>query len=86
MNVSNKKEKLEKCIIKYNLDPNEILYMGDDTPDIECMKMVGVSTCPSDAIPDIKNIAKYISPVKGGDGCVRDVIEKVLKLNGHWPA
>ena len=62
----------------------EILYMGDDLPDLPLMKQVGLSCCPNDAMNEIKAVVKYISPVKGGWGCVRDVIEKVLKINDHW--
>ena len=59
--------------------------MGDDIPDFSCMQIAGLSCCPNDAVADIKKTANYISPFNGGEGCVRDVIEKVLKLNGHWP-
>ncbi len=62
----------------------EVLYMGDDMPDYEVMRRVGLPCCPSDAVPEIKEVAIYTSPVKGGDGCARDVLEKVLKLNGKW--
>lgn len=62
----------------------EVLYMGDDLPDIPIMSKVGLSACPADAVSEVKSIVKYISPVNGGWGCVRDVIEKVLKVNGHW--
>jgi len=62
----------------------QVLYMGDDLPDIPLMNKVGLSCCPADAVSEIKSIVKYISPVNGGGGCVRDVIEKVLKVNGHW--
>jgi 3-deoxy-D-manno-octulosonate 8-phosphate phosphatase (KDO 8-P phosphatase) len=62
----------------------EVLYMGDDLPDIPIMSKVGLSACPADAVSEVKNIVKYISPINGGWGCVRDVIEKVLKVNGHW--
>jgi 3-deoxy-D-manno-octulosonate 8-phosphate phosphatase (KDO 8-P phosphatase) len=64
--------------------PEEVLYMGDDLPDLEVMKFVGLSCCPADAVPEIRQAAKYISPFDGGEACVRDVIEKVLKQNGHW--
>lgn len=84
MSVPNKKERLEKCVRKYKLDLSEVLFMGDDIPDYQCLQMVGLPTCPQDAINEVKNISKYISPLKGGEGCVRDVIEKVLKLNGQW--
>jgi 3-deoxy-D-manno-octulosonate 8-phosphate phosphatase (KDO 8-P phosphatase) len=63
---------------------DEVLYMGDDLPDLALMKKVGLSCCPADAVSEVKNIVTYISPVNGGWGCVRDVIEKVLKANGHW--
>ena len=69
---------------KPDLNEDGILYMGDDIPDIEVMKRVGLPCCPSDAVPEVKEISHYISPYKGGEGCVRDVIEKILKLNGRW--
>ena len=62
----------------------EVLYMGDDLPDMPLMNKVGLSCCPADAVNEVKSIVKYISPINGGWGCVRDVIEKVLKVNGHW--
>lgn len=62
----------------------EVLYMGDDLPDIPLMNKVGLSCCPADAVNEVKGIVKYISPINGGWGCVRDVIEKTLKVNGHW--
>ena len=63
---------------------SHVLYMGDDMPDLEVMKRVYLPCCPSDACAEIKSIASYISPLSGGKGCVRDVIEKVLKLNNKW--
>lgn len=66
------------------LNPEEVLYMGDDIPDYEVMKQVGLPTCPADAAPEIKEISTYISPKKGGCGCGRDVIEEVLKAQGKW--
>lgn len=67
-----------------SVDLPSSLYMGDDMPDLACMKMVFLPACPADACPEIQEIARYISPLKGGEGCARDVIEKVLKLNGDW--
>jgi 3-deoxy-D-manno-octulosonate 8-phosphate phosphatase (KDO 8-P phosphatase) len=69
---------------KYDLKPEEVLYMGDDLPDYEVMKQVGVPCCPADAVEEIKSAAHYISPFSGGKGCVRDVIEQVLRLHGRW--
>lgn len=68
----------------YDLSPDEVLYMGDDIPDLKVMQLVGIPTCPADATEDIKAIASYVSPFKGGRTAVRDVIEKVLKIQGKW--
>ena len=84
MNVTNKRDVLLAFVTKENLTWPEILYMGDDIPDFATMQMAGLACCPADAVPEIKNISHYISPLDGGRGCVRDVIEKVLKLNEHW--
>jgi 3-deoxy-D-manno-octulosonate 8-phosphate phosphatase (KDO 8-P phosphatase) len=71
-------------IAKYNLHPREIVYMGDDLPDYQLMKIAGIATCPFDAAIDIQQICHYISPFPGGRGCVRDIIEKTLKLQDKW--
>ena len=68
----------------HEIDPLKTLYMGDDLNDYEVMQKVGLPCCPADACPEILQISNYVSPVKGGDGCVRDVIEKVMKLHGKW--
>jgi len=81
---SNKKEAFEDFIYKYDISPAEILYMGDDLPDFEVMKIAGIPTCPADAVEEIKAISIYISDRVGGQGCIRDVIEQVLKLQGKW--
>ena len=69
---------------QYTLEWKEILYMGDDLPDIPLLEKVGLPCCPEDAVPEVRAVSKYISSRSGGKGCVRDVIEKVLKLNDHW--
>jgi 3-deoxy-D-manno-octulosonate 8-phosphate phosphatase (KDO 8-P phosphatase) len=84
LGIANKKEVLEAYIFQHKLKWDEILYMGDDIPDLECMQLVGLPCCPADAAIEIKLVSKYISPIEGGKGCGRDVIEKVLKLNGTW--
>ncbi len=66
----------------HNYVSTDILYMGDDFPDFEVMQLVGYPSCPSDAEPDIINISKYISPFRGGQGCVRDIIQKTLLAKG----
>ena len=85
MKVKNKEKVLNDYIEKNNCRPEEILFMGDDIPDYNCMQIAGFACCPNDAAVEIKQISSYISPFKGGYGCVRDVIEKVLKLNNDWP-
>ncbi len=82
--AQNKLQHYEKLLDEHGLDEDGILYMGDDIPDYEVMRRVGLPCCPNDAVPEIREIAKYISPFKGGEGCVRDVLEKVLKLSGLW--
>ena len=84
LGTHHKKEKLLKYVQQHDLKWEEILFMGDDIPDYTAMQLVGLPCCPADAVNEIKQIARYISPVNGGCGCGRDVIEKVLKLNGHW--
>ena len=79
-----KTEDLENLKKKYNLRNEEILYMGDDIPDFQIMKMVGLPCCPVDAADEIKEIALYVSDRKGGEGCVRDVIEQVMRAQKTW--
>ena len=80
----NKLKHYEALLDQYDLQEEGILFMGDDLPDYEVMRRVGLACCPNDAAPEIMSISKYISPYKGGEGCVRDVLEKVMKLNGVW--
>lgn len=84
LDVKDKKAFLDNYLKEHNLHWEEILFMGDDLPDIAVLQMAGVACCPADAVMEVKRISKYISPIRGGYGCVRDVIEKVLKLNDHW--
>jgi len=84
LGVKNKIETFEKFIEKYHLDPEQVVYMGDDIPDFKVMQRVGVPVCPADAAEEIKTISLYISDKKGGEGCVRDIIEQVLKVQGKW--
>jgi 3-deoxy-D-manno-octulosonate 8-phosphate phosphatase (KDO 8-P phosphatase) len=84
MAVLDKAAFITNFIATNKLKTEEVLYMGDDLPDLPAMSVVGLSTCPSDAAPEIVAVVKYISSVKGGEGCARDVIEQVLKVNGHW--
>jgi 3-deoxy-D-manno-octulosonate 8-phosphate phosphatase (KDO 8-P phosphatase) len=83
----NRQEKLnayEEYIQAYELDEGEILYMGDDLPDYPVMRRVGLPVCPNDAAHELLEIAQYVSPLAGGMGCARDVIQKVMLLHGTW--
>lgn len=84
LRVGNKVEVFEKFLKEKNIIPAQVLYMGDDMPDYEVMKLVGIASCPIDAVDEIKQISHYISPRKGGETAVRDVIEKVLKVQQNW--
>ena len=76
------------CYMDYlrmnGLKDEEVLFMGDDLPDHEIMTRTGVAACPNDAVPEIKEICQYISPRNGGEGCVRDIIEQVMRVQGKW--
>jgi 3-deoxy-D-manno-octulosonate 8-phosphate phosphatase (KDO 8-P phosphatase) len=82
--VQNKLKPYEEYLDAMDIDESGILFLGDDIPDLPVMKRVGLAACPCDAVPEVKRISHYVSPIKGGEGCVRDVIEKVMKLRGHW--
>lgn len=84
LEVTDKKGLLQQYIVEHGLRAEQVIFMGDDIPDLEAMKAAGLPCCPEDAVPEIKAVAQYISFARGGQGCVRDVIEKVMKLNGHW--
>lgn len=84
MGVKNKTAILQQFIEAEGIQLSEVLFMGDDMPDWEVMKIVGVSACPFDAVDEIQTISTYISPLKGGKGCVREVIEKVMKIQEKW--
>ena len=84
LGVEHKLETLKGVMKEKGLEPANVLYMGDDIPDYHAMKYCGVATCPADAAEEIKAVSHYISHLRGGEGCARDVIEQVLKVQGHW--
>jgi len=84
LGAHHKTEQLDEYFDVYDIKPENVLYMGDDIPDLPPMKLIGLPCCPQDAVPEIKNISKYISHKNGGKGCVRDVIEQVLKVQEKW--
>lgn len=84
MNCDDKLNALIDYMAEYSLKKEEILYIGDDIPDLAAMKSCGMAACPADAAQEIKKICHYISPFRGGEGCVRDIIEQALKVQGKW--
>ena len=84
--VHNKAKRLQELRAEHQWPKGSVIFMGDDLNDLGIMKAVDVSSCPNDAVHEIQTIADYISPYNGGRGCVRDIIEKVLRLNDHWLA
>ncbi|OFY73100.1 MAG: 3-deoxy-D-manno-octulosonate 8-phosphate phosphatase [Bacteroidetes bacterium RBG_19FT_COMBO_42_7] len=84
LNSRSKLEHFNTFLRKHDLDKNDVLFMGDDIPDYEVMKVAGVPVCPADADSEIKQVALYVSDKRGGEGCVRDVIEQVLRLHNKW--
>ncbi len=84
LGAHHKVEQLDEYMDIYDIKVENVLYMGDDIPDLPVMEMVGLPTCPQDAVAEVKEVSKYVSFKKGGKGCVRDVIEQVLKVQGKW--
>lgn len=84
LGIGNKLEVYHQIVKQDKLRPASILYMGDDIPDYQIMKEVGVAACPADAAEEVKHISHYISPFAGGRGCVRDVLEQVMKVQNTW--
>ncbi len=84
LGAHHKIEQMNEYMDIYTIDPSNVLYMGDDIPDIPVMKICGLAACPKDAVPEVQRISGYISQKKGGKGCVRDVIEQVLKVQDKW--
>ncbi|KAA1246363.1 HAD family hydrolase [Aquimarina sp. RZ0] len=86
LGAHHKVDQLNEYLLQNNIKSENVLYMGDDIPDLPVMKIIGLPTCPQDAVAEIKEVSKYVSLKKGGKGCVRDVIEQVLKVQGKWIA
>ncbi|MCL2561837.1 MAG: HAD hydrolase family protein [Rikenellaceae bacterium] len=79
-----KLSRLREFMSEHALRPEQVLYMGDDLPDLECLRHVGMPVAPADAVPEVLNASRYVSQFGGGEGCVRDIIEQVLRARGDW--
>lgn len=84
LGLDSKMETYQNVVRSSGLSSDQILYVGDDIPDLPVIKLAGLAVCPADAVEEIKAVCDYISPKNGGEGCVRDIIEKVLKIRGDW--
>lgn len=84
LGITQKLAVYHKFLSEHKLSDEQVIYMGDDIPDLPVMKVAGASTCPADAVEEVKEISDYISAKNGGEGCVRDIIEKVLKVQDNW--
>ncbi len=84
LGIEDKLEVYLKVLKEHALSDADVMYMGDDLPDIAVMRRVGVAACPVDAVQEVKACADYISPFSGGQGCVRELVETILKVQGKW--
>lgn len=84
-NIQDKYPVFRQFLEQQGLTAADVCYMGDDLPDLPILRKVGLPACPKDAVPEVLDTAAYISPLRGGDACVRDLLEKVLKLQDKWP-
>lgn len=84
LGIGDKVAVFNQLLQKHDLDAAQVLYMGDDIPDLKVMQLVGLPTCPADAVPEIREISQYVSPYTGGKTAVRDIIEKVLRIQENW--
>lgn len=84
LHCRNKMDEFRQFCERYGLQPGDVMYFGDDIPDIEVIQTCGCGVCPSDAVEEVKAAADYISPFPGGKGCLRDTIEKVMRAQGRW--
>ena len=84
LNCSDKIATLRDYMQRHDLRPEQVLYMGDDIPDLECMRAVGLPVCPADAASEVLEASRYVSEFEGGHGAVRDIVEQVLRARGDW--
>ena len=84
LHCRNKMDEFRQFCERYGLQPEDVMYFGDDIPDIEVIQASGCGVCPADAVEEVKAAADYVSPFPGGKGCLRDTIEKVMRAQGRW--
>lgn len=84
LNCMDKIAAINEFMQTQNLDPQNVIYMGDDIPDLECMRLVGIPVCPADACMEVIEASRYVSEYDGGHGAVRDIVEQVLRAQNRW--
>jgi 3-deoxy-D-manno-octulosonate 8-phosphate phosphatase (KDO 8-P phosphatase) len=84
LNCMDKITAIKEFMSEYELAAEEVIYMGDDIPDLECMRLVGIPVCPADACMEVIEASRYVSEYNGGQGAVRDIVEQVLRVQGRW--
>lgn len=84
LNCMDKITAIKEFMSDYSFAPEEVIYMGDDIPDLECMRLVGIPVCPADACMEVIEASRYVSEYNGGQGAVRDIVEQVLRVQGRW--
>ncbi len=84
LDCMNKIEVMHEYFEREGIDPAHVIYMGDDIPDLECMRAVGIPVCPADSASEVLEAARYVSEFRGGQGAVRDIVEQVLRARGDW--
>lgn len=84
LNCMDKIAAINEFMQTQHLDPQNVIYMGDDIPDLECMRLVGIPVCPADACMEVIEASRYVSEYDGGHGAVRDIVEQVLRAQNRW--
>lgn len=84
LDCMDKEQAMGEFFKDYDINPENVIYMGDDIPDLECMRMVGIPVCPADAAMEVIEASRYVSEYDGGRGAARDILEQVLRAQGRW--
>ena len=84
LDCMDKIQAMREYLAREGVDPADVIYMGDDIPDLECMRAVGIPVCPADSASEVIEASRYVSEFKGGEGAVRDIVEQVLRVHGDW--
>lgn len=84
LHCRDKREEFAIFCERYGLQPSDVMYFGDDVPDLDVLKACGVAVCPADAVDEVKEVADWVTTKPGGKGCLREAIEATLRAQGQW--